>query len=591
MIPDTFIERLRDGSDIETVISSYIALKRRGRTAVGLCPFHSEKTPSFTVYPDSQSFYCFGCQKGGSVITFVQEIERLDFVEAIKMLAQRAGMELPEDTVDDGSSRRKARVLEINRASARFFHEKLISPEGQAAYNYLADRGLARKTIRSFGLGYAPGSWDGLRTHLSNAGFAEEEMLTAGVLAKGRSGRAYDAFRGRVIFPILDLRGNVVGFGGRALEDGRGPKYINSPDTPVFKKSTGIYALNFAKAAKTDMLLLAEGYMDVISLHQAGFDCAIATLGTALTQEQARLISRYTGRVALAYDSDGAGQSAARKALGLFSGLDISVSVLDLGGAKDPDEYIKKFGPTRFRSLIEGGKSAFEFEIERLQKNHDLDTPEGKTTFLNEFCALMADISGEIAREVYISQIARQLDVSKDRLAATAAALRKKKLGAAARRQAHNLRPFVQDNPETPGKRPNAHPQADLSGLAAQRGLVALLLQNPDYFGEIQSKLTENDFADQDLAAIYQTARTLLEENRSPDLVLCASQLTPKQLGIASGLVASARENKLKYRREQIDELIAAIHRQKEYKGPDELGNSSPQQLLEYIKNTRRATK
>jgi len=588
LIPDTFIERLRDESDIETIISSYVALKRRGRTAVGLCPFHSEKTPSFTVYPDSQSFYCFGCQKGGSVITFIQEIERLDFVEAIKLLAGRAGIPLPEEAADDGSSRRRARVLEINRTTAKFFHEKLISPEGQAAYNYLTGRGLTRKTIRSFGLGYAPDNWDSLKKHLQDAGFAEDEMLSAGVLTKGRSGRAYDQFRGRVIFPILDLRGSVVAFGGRAMEDGKGPKYINSSDTPVFKKSHGLYALNFAKAAKEDMLLLAEGYMDVISLHQAGFTCAVATLGTALTQEQARLISRYTGRVALAYDSDGAGQNAARKALGLFSGLDISVSVLDLGGAKDPDEYIKKFGPIRFRNLIEGGKSAFEFEVERLQKKHDLDTPDGKTAFLNEFCALMADISGEIAREVYISQIARQLDVSKDRLAATTAAIRKKKIGAHARKQAHNLRTFVQDNPETLGGRPSARRGTDLSGLAAQRGLVALLLQNPDYFGEIRSKLTENDFTDPDLGAIYRAVHTLLEQNRTPDLALCGSQLTPQQMGIASGLVASGRD--IKYYREQADEFIAAIHKQKEQKGPDEVGNMSPRQLQEYI-NTRRAIK
>ena len=588
MIPDSFIERLRDESDVESVISSYLTLKRRGRTLVGLCPFHSEKTPSFTVYPDSQSFYCFGCQKGGSVITFVQEIERLDFVEAVKLLAQRSGMALPEQAGDDGSSRIRARVLEANRAAARFFHERLISPQGQAAYHYLTGRGLTRKTIRTFGLGYAPDSWDALYSHLSDLGFSQQEMLDAALVSRGKGGRIYDQFRGRVIFPILDLRGGVIGFGGRALQDGKGPKYLNSADTPVFKKSHNLYALGLAKGAKTDMLLLAEGYMDVIALHQAGFTSAIAALGTALTQEQARLISRYAGRVVLAYDSDGAGQNAARRALSLFSQLDLSVSVLDFGQTKDPDEYIKTHGAARFQSLIDSGKSAFIFEVERLRLKHDVQSPEGKTAFLGEFCALMADIGGEIARDVYISQIARELDVSKDRLEAATQAIRKKKHSALKRKQTHNLRPFVQDNPKTRAKRPGAHSQANLGGMAAERGLLALLLQNPDYYSEIQSKLTEKDFADTDHAALYGALSSQLEQNRSPDLALMSPYLSSEQISLASNLLASGRE--IKYYREQTREFLAAIHRQKEDKDPDELGKMSPHQLQEYI-NTRRATK
>ena len=588
MIPDTFIERLRDESDIESVIASYITLKRRGRTLNGLCPFHSEKTPSFTVYPDSQSFYCFGCQKGGSVFTFVQEIERLDFVEAVKLLAQRAGLPMPEQAGEDGSSRRRARVLEINRAGARFFHECLMGDQGGAAYTYLTGRGLTRKTIRSFGLGYAPDNWDALSKHLSGMGFSEAEMLDAGVVSRGKGGRIYDQFRGRVIFPILDLRGNVIGFGGRVLGEGKGPKYLNSADTPVFKKSRGIYALNFAKAAKTDMLLLAEGYMDVIMLHQAGFTSAIATLGTALTQEQARLISQYAKRVCIAYDSDGAGRNAARKALSLFSQLDISVSVLDIQGAKDPDEYIKKYGPARFQNLIDSGKSVFEFEVDRLKLKHDVNSPEGKTAFLTEFCALMADIGGEIARDVYISQIARELDVSKDRLVSATQAVRKKRFNAAQRRQAGALRPFVQGSPKMHENHPGTDSRQSLSTLAAERGLLALLLQNPDYYGEIASKLTEKDFASPDHAAIYRALHILIEQNRPPDLALLSPYLDSKQMGVVSGLITSGRE--VKYFREQAEELLAAIRRQREDKSPDELGEMSPQQLQEYI-NTRQATK
>ena len=590
-IPDSFIEALRDGSDIESIISSYITLKRQGRIAKGLCPFHSEKTASFTVYTDSQSFYCFGCQKGGSVFTFVQEIERLDFVGAVKLLAERAGLPLPEDAGDDDSTRRRARVLEINRAVAHFFHEQLTQPGGVRAYDYLAGRGLTRKTIRSFGLGWAPESWDTLSSHLKQQGFAQEELLSAGVVRQGKGGRVYDQFRSRVMFPILDLRGNVVGFGGRALEDGKGPKYLNSSDTPVFKKSHHLYALNFAKAAKSDMLLLAEGYMDVIALHQAGFPFAIAALGTALTGEQARLISQYTGQVALAYDSDGAGQTATRRALGLFSALDIKVRVLDLGGGKDPDEYIKKFGAQRFASLLESSGSAFDFEVKRLRTRHDLDSPEGTTAFLSEFCTLMADIDGEIARDVYISQIARELGVSKDRLVATTQALRKKKQNAHRRGSAHNLRPFVQDNPKTGINRPSGgagSPNADLSVLAAERGLIGLMLQNPDYFGETLSKLTENDFIGPDHRAIYHALALLSSQNRPLQLALLSPYLDSQQMGLAANLLAGRRE--IQYSPEQAEDFLAAMHKQKDAKSPDELGQMSPQQLQEYI-SARRATK
>ena len=589
MIPDSFIERLRDESDVESVISSYLTLKRRGRTLVGLCPFHSEKTPSFTVYPDSQSFYCFGCQKGGSVITFVQEIERLDFVEAVKLLAQRAGMPLPDDATDETASRQRARILEINRASARFFHDCLMGGQGKAAYDYLIGRGLSRKTIRTFGLGCAPDSWDALSRHLTGMGFSEQEMLDAAVVSRGKSGRVYDQFRGRVMFPILDLRGSVIGFGGRALQDGKGPKYLNSSDTPVFKKSRNLYALGFAKSAKSDMLLLAEGYMDVIALHQAGFTSAVAALGTALTQEQARLISRYAGRVVLAYDSDSAGQTAARRALSLFSALDISVSVLNLGEAKDPDDYIKEHGAARFQNLIDGGKSAFAFEVDRLKLKHDIQSPEGKAAFLSEFCALMADIGGDIARDVYTSQIARELDVSKEGLVSATQAMRKKKQSAARRGQAGHLRPFVHDNKsKTQANRPGAHSQANLGGLTAERGILALLLQNPDYYGDIQSKLTEKDFVDSDHAALYRALAGQLEQNRAPDLALMSPHLDFGQMALASSLLAAGRE--VKYYREQAQEFLAAIHRQKENKSPDELGQMSAQELQEYI-NARRAKK
>ena len=337
MISELFLQELKSYSDIEQVVSSYVHLKRRGRVATGLCPFHSEKTPSFTVYPDNQSFYCFGCGAGGDVITFIRRIENLEYVEAVRFLAQRAGMAMPEDTRDDGMARLKARVLELNRTLARFYHSCLRGPQGKPGLDYLHGRGLTNQTIIRFGLGYAPDSWDAACKYLRSRGFTDDEMVSAAVAARGKSGGLYDSFRNRAMFPIIDLRGNVIGFGGRVMGDAKGPKYLNSSDTPVFKKSRNLFALNFAKASKREGLILCEGYMDVIAMHQAGFDNAVATLGTALTSEQSRLIAQYAQGVTLSYDSDGAGQAATRRAVGLLGEVGVKIKVLSITGAKDPD--------------------------------------------------------------------------------------------------------------------------------------------------------------------------------------------------------------------------------------------------------------
>lgn len=580
MIPESFIERLKDASDIEETISSYVPLKRFGRLLKGLCPFHSEKTPSFTVYTDGQQhFYCFGCQKGGDVITFIREIENLEYVEAVRLLAQRAGLPMPEDAADDGTSRLKARVLELNRTAARFFHQCLIDERGKDARVYLAGRGLSRRTVRNFGLGFAPDSWDALTGHLASKGFTQEEMLAAAVASQGRRG-IYDQFRGRVIFPILDLRGNVVGFGGRAMSD-RGPKYLNSGDTPVFKKSRHLYALNFAKADGPDKLLLAEGYMDVIALHQAGFTNAVATLGTALTADQARLISQYAKSVAIAYDSDGAGQNAARRAINLFSQLEVQVSVLDIQGAKDPDDYIKAFGAHRFQNLIDSGKSALSFEIDKLKSARDMETPEGKTAFLNDFCRLMATISSDIQRDVYLSEIARELEVDKERLKTTTEAIRKKRAGTAKRRQAHNLKPFVQDNPA--GKSPMVKPE-ELGSAVAERSLIAMLMQNPDYYDDIPSKLTDEDFVSSDHAAIFRAICAQLEHHRIPDPIYLSAYLSTAQMGILSQMLATGKE--VAYKREQLDEFIQAIKQKPTSR--EEMAQLSPQEAYQRALESRK---
>jgi len=578
MIPDSFIEELKYNSDIADVIGSCITLKRGGRTLSGLCPFHSEKTPSFTVYPDTQSYYCFGCGAGGDVITFVRQHENLEYIEALRLLAQRAGMALPEDAPDDKAARRKTRILELNREAARHFHRNLLADSGKDARRYLLERGLAPKTVKHFGLGFAPESWDNLLLHLRGAGFSQEEMLAAAVVQQGRSaGSVYDAFRGRIIFPILDLRGNVIGFGGRSLGE-RGPKYLNSGDTPVFKKSRGLYALNFAKEAKSDTLILAEGYMDVIAIHQAGFPNTVATLGTALTPEQSRLISQYAKNVLIAYDSDGAGQTATKRAIRLFSQTDVAVRVLELPDAKDPDEYIKKFGAARFGNLIGGGKGAVNFEIDKLKKKHDLDSSEGKVAFLREFCNLMADIPSDLEREVYVRRTAQELEMGTGGILSTIAAVRKRKLGAEKKKQSHNLRVYAQDKP---GRGSARRDPSDLRSVVGQEKLIALLLQNPDYYADIRSRIQVEDFSDERLGKIYAALRTRLEDNLSVDPIHLSGLLDPEAMSTLSRLISQSRG--IRYARSQAGEFIDAIKSKKEAKTKEEVAGMTPQEYDAYI--------
>ncbi|MGN0568299.1 MAG: DNA primase, partial [Acutalibacteraceae bacterium] len=384
-LSDSFLEELRSRVDIESVISPYVNLRRRGKNLVGLCPFHNEKTPSFTVYPENDSFYCFGCGVGGDVITFVRRIENLDYLEAVKMLADRAGMALPEDGFDDSMAKQRTAVLEANRAAAKFFHAELMSERGREALDYFLGRGLTIETIRHFGLGYAPDGWRALKNHLNQKGFDDTLLESANLLRRSeKNGKVnyYDNFRNRIMFPIIDPRGNVIAFGGRVMDDSK-PKYINTSDTLVYKKSNGVFALNFAKNGNDGKLIVAEGYMDVIALHQAGFTNAVACLGTALTKEQANLLSRYAKEVLISYDSDEAGQKATARAINIFSSTGLEVRVLRLSGGKDPDEIIRKYGAQRFRDIIEGAANDTEYRILRAREGIDISSDDGNLKFLS----------------------------------------------------------------------------------------------------------------------------------------------------------------------------------------------------------------
>ena len=407
---DAFLQELKFKTDIEDIISAYVSLKRRGATYVGLCPFHNEKTPSFTVYPETQSFYCFGCGAGGDAVGFIRKIENLDYMDAVKSLAERAGMQMPAEGFDDSLSKRRRRVLEANRAAAKFFHSALFSESGKQALDYYLKRGLTKKTINKFGLGYAPQSFDALIKHMKAEGFSLSEMLEAGLARKNDRGY-YDNFTNRVMTPIIDVRGNVIAFGGRVLDDSK-PKYINTGDTLAYKKTNELFALNFAKDSGKDSLILCEGYMDVITMHQAGFTNAVAGCGTALTSEQVRLIGRYAKEVILAYDADEAGQKALAKAIQMFKQTDMKIKVPVLQYGKDPDEIIKTVGAEKFGGMLEGAASDIEFKILDLRKRHNLNLTQGKIDFINDVIKILADCS-PVEKELYLSRLSDEIGIEK----------------------------------------------------------------------------------------------------------------------------------------------------------------------------------
>ena len=387
--PDTFINELVARNDIVDVVSGYVRLgKKSGSNMFGLCPFHSEKTPSFSVSPDKQIYHCFGCGKGGGVISFIMEIENLSFPEAVAFLAKRANMTLPEQE-NDRDSRKRSRMLELNKDAARFFYEQLQSSVGERARAYMQQRGISKATATNFGLGCAPNAWDALEKAMREKGYTDFELFDAGLIKKGRNGGWYDTFRDRLMFPVIDVRGNVIGFSGRILGE-EGPKYLNSPETLVFNKGSNLFALNLAKKSKSGYILLSEGNIDVVSLHQAGFDSAVASLGTSLTAEQARLISRYTDQVIIAYDNDGAGQKAAQRAISILEKLDLKVRVLQMSGAKDPDEFIKLKGAEAFAQLIDGSENQTEYRLGQIAKKYDLTVDAQKLDYLREAEELLA---------------------------------------------------------------------------------------------------------------------------------------------------------------------------------------------------------
>lgn len=415
MISKEIIDEILLRNDIESLIGNYVSLKRAGSNLKGLCPFHSEKTPSFVVYPADNSFYCFGCGIGGDAVTFVKQMEHLDYPDALEFLAKRAGITIPLTNDRNYSGKRvdKSRVLKMNTDAARFFHKCLISndPDAKAALAYFTEkRGLDLATIKYFGLGFAPNSYNAFSNYMRKLGYSYEELTEAFLCGKNDRGQYYDAFRNRVMFPIIDVSGNVIAFGGRVMDDSK-PKYKNSSDTPVFKKSRNLFALNFARLTCSEKLVLCEGYMDVIALHAAGITNAVATLGTAITSEQARVMSRYTKKVVISYDSDEAGRKAADRAIKILGEVGLDVSVLNIPGSKDPDEYIKTYGKEKFAQLIDGAKSEFEYNLESITSRYDLNLPQDKIKALKEVEKLISEVYSSAERDVYTREVAGRFAV------------------------------------------------------------------------------------------------------------------------------------------------------------------------------------
>lgn len=539
-LSDSFLEQLRANTDIESVISPYVNLRRRGKNLVGLCPFHNEKTPSFTVYPENGSFYCFGCGVGGDVITFVRRMENLDYMEAVKQLADRAGMALPEDGYDDTLAKKRTAVLAANRAAAKFFHSQLFTDRGRHALNYFLDRGLTMETIRHFGLGFAPDDWRALKNHLNEQGFDDVLLESANLLRRSdKNGKVsyYDNFRNRVMFPIIDPRGNVIAFGGRVLDDSK-PKYINTSDTLVYKKSNGVFALNFAKNGNDGKLIIAEGYMDVIALHQAGFTNAVACLGTALTKEQANLLSRYADEIILSYDADEAGQKATARALGIFGTTGMEIKVLRLTGGKDPDEIIKKYGAQRFRDIINGAANDTEYRLLRARQGIDLSTDDGKVKYLSAATEVLAGIPSPVEVDVYASRLANELGVDK---LAIESQVKYKREGLRKRRMAQreqDQKRLLINGQNTKNPERSQH----LRAAKAEETLIASLMRNPDFYNKLKDELSADYFVTALNRRIFSVILSRLDEGGNTEPYFLSSEFTPDEMDEVERIFRSATQ-------------------------------------------------
>ena len=554
--PENFITELVERSDIVDVVSGYVRLsKRSGANQFGLCPFHSEKTPSFSVNAEKQIYHCFGCGKGGGVINFIMDIENLGYRDAVAFLARRAGMTMPEEQ-SDGESKKRARMLSLNKDAARFFYEQLSTPEGRRAGEYMAKRRISPATAKNFGLGYAPDTWDSLEKAMRAKGYSDFELLDAGLVRRGKSGGFYDTFRNRLMFPVIDVRGNVIGFSGRILGDGE-PKYMNSPETLVFNKSRNLFALNLAKKSKSGYIILSEGNIDVVSLHQAGFDSAVASLGTSLTPEQARLLSRYTSQVIIAYDNDGAGLKASQRAIGILEKLDVKVKVLRMTGAKDPDEFIKAKGPDAFRMLLEGSEDQVDYRLRTVTEKYDLSVDEQKVEFLKEATELVAHLPGAVERQVYAMRVAALAGLGADVVTQEVERRHKRLVRRAYREEERQQsRPERQAQPVEKELRYD-----DPVSATAEEGVIRLLYLDPELARRCSLPAAE-DFTAPALQHIYSALRGRLDRGEAVSTAGLGEALSGPEMSLLVGILQKPEQ--LSRSEGTLQDYIKIIQEQKE---------------------------
>ena len=550
-IPDRFLDELIARTDIVDLVSESVRLTKKGRNYWGLCPFHSEKTPSFSVSADKQIYKCFGCGKGGGAINFVMELDNLPFRDAVAVLAKRAGLEVPDSGYSAGAKERREKLLAINKQAARTFHQWLYAPEGAEGLAYLQRRGLSRRPLTSFGLGFAPNRWDALIQALGQQGYDKRDLLDAGLAVSNQDGRIYDRFRNRVMFPIIDIRGEVIGFGGRVMDDST-PKYLNSPDTPVYNKSRNVFALNIAKKSKAGRVILTEGYMDTISLHQAGFDSAVASLGTSLTPEHAQLLSRYFPEAIIAYDGDGAGVSAAQRAIPLLERAGMKVRVLRVTGAKDPDEFIKQFGRDAFLRLLDQSENQVDYRLEQIRKKYDLSDDSQKVGFLQEAAQLLSSLPSAVEREIYGRHAAETAGVSPEAVAQEVKKAFQRRLRKEQKQQERrDLTPAIQLQPKSRGLR-----YENIRSARAEEGVLRLLLLDPSLHREL-TQLRPEEFSSPLLGKAYALLLRRAEEGLSTQLSLLAGELTGEEMDHLTQ-VASSPES-MANSRQSLADYIAVI--------------------------------
>ena len=517
--PPAFLDELMARNPIEDVVGQYVTLKRSGANMFGLCPFHGEKTASFSVAPDKGIYYCFGCHKGGGAVNFVMEVEGMTYPDAVRHLAKRAGMEVPEDEQYQSRYRQQERLWALHKEAARFFHSQLYAPVGKTALEYALGRGMSKYILTTFGVGYAPDSWDSLVRAMKAKGYTEEELKESGlVTVSQKNGNIFDRFRDRLMFPIIDVRGNVIAFGGRTIKkDADVAKYLNSPETLIFNKRKNLFGLNLAKKTKQNSLILVEGNIDVVTLHQYGFDNAVASLGTSLTEEQAALMTRYTDQIILIYDGDKAGQNATQRAIPILEKAGLHVKVLQIKDAKDPDEYLKKFGADKFRLLLEDSSNRVEYQLNAIARKYDIREDEQKVQFINEAAEFISSLPNAVQREVYGHRVADAAKISYDAMKIEVDKAFKRRIAREKKRQEKiDLAPAQNLQPKARSIRYD-----NMKSAMAEETVLAMALKEPALLDEAKD-LAAEEFSSGLLGSVYLQLRQRYDQGLEVSLGVLA---------------------------------------------------------------------